>query len=103
MAKTMGRTDDMLIIKGVNVFPTQIENILITIKDIAPHYMLVITRENYRDSLEIKVELENVELLENYQRLSDLKSQSDQPRHRRRIRPLCAGHPTHQRAHGSHH
>lgn len=73
MAKTMGRTDDMLIIKGVNVFPTQIENILINIKDIAPHYMLIITRENFRDSLEIKVELENVELLENYQRLSDLK------------------------------
>lgn len=73
MAKTMGRTDDMLIIKGVNVFPTQIENILIQIKDIAPHYMLIITRENYRDNLEIKVELENVALLENYQRLSDLK------------------------------
>ena len=69
----MGRPDDMLIIKGVNVFPTQIENILINIKDIAPHYMLIITRENFRDSLEIKVELENVELLEQYQRLSDLK------------------------------
>ena len=74
MAKTMGRTDDMLIIKGVNVFPTQIENILINIKDIAPHYMLVITREHFRDNLEIKVELNNAELLENYQRLSDLKS-----------------------------
>ena len=73
MAKTMGRTDDMLIIKGVNVFPTQIENILIQIKDIAPHYMLIVTRENFRDNLEIKVELDNVELLENYQRLSDLK------------------------------
>ncbi len=73
MAKTMGRTDDMLIIKGVNVFPTQIENILIQIKDIAPHYMLIITRENYRDSLEIKVELENAALLENYQLLTDLK------------------------------
>ena len=73
MAKTMGRTDDMLIIKGVNVFPTQIENILIDIKDIAPHYMLIVTREHFRDNLEIKVELDNVELLENYQRLSDLK------------------------------
>ena len=63
----------MLIIKGVNVFPTQIENILINIEDIAPHYMLYITRQNYRDSLEIKVELDNADLLENYQRLSDLK------------------------------
>ena len=73
MAKTMGRTDDMMIIKGVNVFPTQIENILINIKDIAPHYMLIITREHFKDSLEIKVELDNAELLDNYQRLSDLK------------------------------
>ena len=73
MAKTMGRTDDMLIIKGVNVFPTQIENILINIKDIAPHYMLVVTREHFRDSLEIKVELTNAELLDNYQRLTELK------------------------------
>ena len=73
MAKTMGRTDDMLIIKGVNVFPTQIENILININDIAPHYMLIITRENYKDNLEIKVELDNAALLENYQKLSDLK------------------------------
>ena len=37
------------------------------------HYKLIITRENYRDSLEIQVELENVELLEQYQRLTDLK------------------------------
>ena len=74
MAKTMGRTDDMMIIKGVNVFPTQIENILINIKDIAPHYMLIITREHYKDSLEIKVELQNAALLDNYQSLSALKS-----------------------------
>ncbi len=73
MAKTMGRTDDMLIIKGVNVFPTQIENILINIKDIAPHYKLIITREHFKDNLEIQVELDNAELLENYQRLTDLK------------------------------
>lgn len=74
MSKTMGRTDDMLIIKGVNVFPTQIENILIEIEDIAPHYMLVVTRENYRDSLEIKVELTNASLLENYQSLNNLRA-----------------------------
>ena len=64
----------MMIIKGVNVFPTQIENILINIKDIAPHYMLIITREHYKDSLEIKVELQNAELLDNYQSLSALKA-----------------------------
>ena len=74
MSKTMGRTDDMLIIKGVNVFPTQIENILIEIEDIAPHYMLVVTRENFRDALEIKVELTNASLLENYQSLNNLRA-----------------------------
>ncbi|MBQ0097730.1 MAG: phenylacetate--CoA ligase [Oscillospiraceae bacterium] len=73
MAKTMGRTDDMLIIKGVNVFPTQIENILIGIDGIAPHYQLIITRNNYKDSLEIKVELVNEKLLENYKNLADLQ------------------------------
>ncbi len=73
MSKTMGRTDDMLIIKGVNVFPTQIENILINIEDVAPHYMLYITRKNYRDNLEIKVELVNADLLENFQMLEELQ------------------------------
>lgn len=57
MAKTMGRTDDMLIIKGVNVFPTQIESVLIGIDHIGPHYQLVVRRENFKDTLEIKVEL----------------------------------------------
>ncbi len=74
MAKTMGRTDDMLIIKGVNVFPTQIENILINIEDIAPHYQLIISRKDYKDSLEIKVELTNANLLENYKLLNDLQN-----------------------------
>lgn len=66
MAKTMGRTDDMLIIKGVNVFPTQIENILINIDGIAPHYQLVITRKDFKDSLEIKCEIEDAKLLEDF-------------------------------------
>lgn len=70
MAKTMGRTDDMLIIKGVNVFPTQIENILINIKDIAPHYQLIVTRENFKDNLEIKCEIENPALLEDFKVLT---------------------------------
>ena len=74
MAKTMGRTDDMLIIKGVNVFPTQIENILINIDDIAPHYQLIISRKDYKDTLEIKVELTNANLLENYKLLNDLQN-----------------------------
>ncbi len=81
MAKTMGRTDDMLIIKGVNVFPTQIENILIGIEGIAPHYQLIITRNNYKDSLEIKVELANEQLLENYKHLADLQKKIEAQMH----------------------
>ncbi len=73
MSKTMGRTDDMLIIKGVNVFPTQIESVLISMDHIGPHYQLVVRRENFKDSLEIKVELVSSELLESYGELDALR------------------------------
>lgn len=73
MSKTKGRTDDMLIIKGVNVFPTQIESVLINIDKIGPHYQLVVRREdNYKDTLEIKVELLDASVLENYGELEKL-------------------------------
>ena len=47
----------MLKIRGVNVFPSQIESVLMKYENIAPHYQLVVTRENYSDALEVKVEL----------------------------------------------
>ena len=73
MSKTKGRTDDMLIIKGVNVFPTQIESVLINIDKIGPHYQLVVRREgNFKDTLEIKVELLDASVLENYGELEKL-------------------------------
>lgn len=73
MSKTKGRTDDMLIIKGVNVFPTQIESVLINIDKIGPHYQLVVRREdNYKDTLEIKVELIDASVLESYGELEKL-------------------------------
>ena len=75
MSKTMGRTDDMLIIKGVNVFPTQIESALITMDHIGPHYQLIVRRENFKDNLEVKVELVNGDLLESYGELETLKKQ----------------------------
>lgn len=75
MSKTMGRTDDMLIIKGVNVFPTQIESALITMDHIGPHYQLIVRRENFKDNLEVKVELVNGDLLESYGELEALKKQ----------------------------
>lgn len=57
MEKTRGRSDDMLIIKGVNVFPTQIEEVLFQIEGCEPHYQLVVDRVNNTDTLEIQVEV----------------------------------------------
>ncbi len=52
-----GRSDDMLIIRGVNVFPSQIESVLFGIKGVEPHYQLIIDREGTLDTLEIQVEV----------------------------------------------
>lgn len=56
MAKITGRSDDMMIIRGVNVFPTQIEEILLKIERLSPHYQLEITREGNLDHLTVNVE-----------------------------------------------
>lgn len=74
MAKIMGRSDDMLKIRGVNVFPSQIESVLMAFDKIAPHYQLVITRKNCSDHLEVKVELSDGSLLENYGALENLQN-----------------------------
>lgn len=73
MEKVMGRSDDMLKIRGVNVFPSQIESVLMKFDKIAPHYQLVITRANCSDHLEVKVELSDASLLENYGELESLQ------------------------------
>lgn len=57
MQKVLGRSDDMLVIRGVNVFPSQIENVLMNINGLAPHYMVVVNRRGYLDELEVHVEL----------------------------------------------
>jgi phenylacetate-CoA ligase len=57
MSRVLGRTDDMLIIKGVNVFPTQIESVLFAIEGTEPHYRLIVDRENNEDRLTVQVEV----------------------------------------------
>ncbi len=57
MEKTRGRSDDMLIIKGVNVFPTQIEEVLFQVEGCEPHYQLVVDRVDNVDTLEVLVEV----------------------------------------------
>jgi phenylacetate-CoA ligase len=56
MAKIVGRSDDMLIIRGVNVFPTQIEELILKVAAFAPHYVLEVTREGHLDEITVHVE-----------------------------------------------
>ncbi|WP_028577424.1 phenylacetate--CoA ligase family protein [Desulfomicrobium escambiense] len=58
ITRIQGRSDDMLIIRGVNVFPQQIETILLETQGVAPHYQLILTREGSLDMLEVKVEVD---------------------------------------------
>lgn len=58
MEKCMGRTDDMLIIRGVNVFPSQIEAVLLEESNTTPHYQLVVSRDGNLDTLEINIEVD---------------------------------------------
>jgi phenylacetate-CoA ligase len=57
MHRLLGRTDDMLIIRGVNVFPSQIEEVLLRLEGVEPHYQLIVEREEHLDSLEVQVEM----------------------------------------------
>lgn len=71
--KIQGRTDDMLIIKGVNVFPSQIESVLVGMDKISPQYQLVVTKKDFTDNLEVRVELKDNSLVENFGELEALK------------------------------
>jgi len=57
MSRVVGRTDDMLIIRGVNVFPSEIERTLLAIPELAPHYQLLVERPGHLDELTVEVEL----------------------------------------------
>ncbi|MBQ3226376.1 MAG: phenylacetate--CoA ligase, partial [Clostridia bacterium] len=75
LAKMQGRTDDMLIIKGVNVFPSQVESVLLGIEHISPYYQLIVSKKGYTDQLEIKVELADDSLLESFGQLEALEKE----------------------------
>ncbi|MDR1000911.1 MAG: phenylacetate--CoA ligase [Clostridiales bacterium] len=66
MTKIKGRSDDMLIIKGVNVYPSQIESVILGMEHISPYYQLIITRKGYVDNMEVQVEMIDDALLESY-------------------------------------
>lgn len=83
MERVSGRSDDMLIVRGVNVFPSQIEAVLLNIKGIEPHYQLIVDRVETLDTLEVQVEIsekllaesDEVKALQNVQRriVKDIK------------------------------
>ncbi len=73
MENISGRADDMLKIRGVNVFPSQIEEVLLQIEEIGPHYEIIVDRKNHLDTMEIKVELIDDSLLESYSALENLE------------------------------
>lgn len=71
--KIKGRSDDMLIIKGVNVFPSQIETAIFGIEHISPNYQILVTKQGHFDALEVVVELIDGALLESYSELQALE------------------------------
>jgi phenylacetate-CoA ligase len=58
LSRIMGRTDDMLIIKGVNIFPLQIDKVLMAMPEVGTHYLVELTRRDYSDQMLVKVEVQ---------------------------------------------
>ena len=73
ISKITGRTDDMIIVRGVNVFPTQVESVLLEIGETEPHYQLIVTREGSLDMLEVQVEVSEAMFSDEVKRLEELE------------------------------
>ncbi len=74
MENLSGRTDDMLIIRGVNVFPSQVEEVLSAMPQISPYYEIIVDRKGQLDTMEIKVELADNSLVDSYGELEKLSA-----------------------------
>lgn len=74
MEKCLGRSDDMLIIRGVNVFPSQIESVLLEMSETKPHYQLIVDRKNNLDILQVQVEVEDQFFSDEIKELEKLKA-----------------------------
>jgi phenylacetate-CoA ligase len=73
MKRLMGRTDDMLVIRGVNVFPSQIESVLIDIEETEPHYLIYVNRVGHLDELEIHIEVNEKIFSDEIKRLEQIE------------------------------
>ncbi|MBC8530593.1 phenylacetate--CoA ligase family protein [Gehongia tenuis] len=78
MGKPAGRSDDMLIIRGVNVFPSQVESVLMEMGATAPYYMLVVDRKHDLDTLEIQIEVDDELFSDEVRRLEQLEGEIQQ-------------------------
>lgn len=74
MRRVSGRTDDMLIIRGVNVFPSQIEEVIMQIEGVGPQYLIVVDRKGYLDEMEVQVELSAAHFSGRFRELEELEN-----------------------------
>ena len=75
MSKISGRTDDMLIVRGINVFPSQIETVLLRVEGVQPHYQIIVDRKRTLDDLEVWVEVSEEIFADEIRRLENLEQQ----------------------------
>ena len=73
MEQCKGRTDDMLIIRGVNLFPSTIESVLVGSEGVSPNYEIHVTRENYLDKIEVRVEIDDRHNIDDFQEIEHLR------------------------------
>ena len=78
IARLMGRTDDMLIIRGINVFPSQVEDVLVRIEGVHPQYLIVVDRQGNLDTIEIKVEVTEALFSDEVKKLEALRDRIQQ-------------------------
>jgi phenylacetate-CoA ligase len=79
LSRIEGRTDDMIIVRGINVFPSQIESVLLSVGGIAPHYEIIVDREKGKlDSLELRVEVSESFLSDEMRDLEELRQRLEE-------------------------
>lgn len=89
MGRVIGRSDDMLIIRGVNVFPSQIEEALLRVEGTAPHYLIEVSRPGNLDMVTVKVEISQEFFSDQMSEMQKLKDKID-----RQIQTICSIHAT---------
>jgi len=82
LSKITGRSDDMMVIRGVNVFPSQIESVLVDMEELAPHYQIIRYNKGFLEDLEIRVELSENAFTDKYGHLEAIEQKLKQKLHK---------------------